>query len=252
MSGLGPDTVLATFLMFCRIGSCIMLMPGFSSPRVPVQARLFIALGVTLALSPVVSSDVTAALGDGSPIVLGRLLVSETLIGAMIGLLARFFLLGLETLAMAIAMAIGLGNILGGPALEEADSVPPIATMITFTATILIFLTDLHWEVLRGLAASYVALPVAGGLRAPFALAQVGDGLGAAFLLALRISSPFIIFAIVVNLAVGILNKLTPQIPVFFISTPFVIAGGLIILYFTSSQLLQAFIAGFSGWLRSG
>lgn len=252
MSGLGPDTVLATFLMFCRIGSCIMLMPGFSSPRVPVQARLFIALGVTLALSPVVSSDVTAALGDGSPIVLGRLLVGETVIGAMIGLLARFFLLGLETLAMAIAMAIGLGNILGGPALEEADSVPPIATMITFTATILIFLTDLHWEVLRGLAASYAALPVAGGLRAPFALAQVGDGLGAAFLLALRISSPFIIFAIVVNLAVGILNKLTPQIPVFFISTPFVIAGGLIILYFTSSQLLQAFIAGFSGWLRSG
>jgi flagellar biosynthetic protein FliR len=252
VSGLGPDTVLATFLMFCRIGSCIMLMPGFSSPRVPVQARLFIALGVTLALSPVVSSDVTAALGDGSPIVLGRLLVGETVIGAMIGLLARFFLLGLETLAMAIAMAIGLGNILGGPALEEADSVPPIATMITFTATILIFLTDLHWEVLRGLAASYAALPVAGGLRAPFALAQVGDGLGAAFLLALRISSPFIIFAIVVNLAVGILNKLTPQIPVFFISTPFVIAGGLIILYFTSSQLLQAFIAGFSGWLRSG
>jgi flagellar biosynthetic protein FliR len=250
--GLGPDTVLATFLMFCRIGSCIMLMPGLSSPRVPVQARLFIALGVTLALSPVVSSDVTAALGDGSPIVLGRLLVSETLIGAMIGLLARFFLLGLETLAMAIAMAIGLGNILGGPALEEADSVPPIATMITFTATILIFLTDLHWEVLRGLAASYAALPVAGGLRAPFALAQVGDGLGAAFLLALRISSPFIIFAIVVNLSVGILNKLTPQIPVFFISTPFVIAGGLIILYLTSSQLLQAFIAGFSGWLRSG
>lgn len=252
MSGIGPDTVLATFLIFCRIGSCIMLMPGLSSPRVPVQARLFIAIGVTLALSPVVTPDVARAVGDGSPIVLGRLLISETLIGGMIGLLARFFLLGLETLAMAIAMAVGLGNILGGPALEEADAVPPMTTMITFAATILIFLTDLHWEVLRGLAASYTALPVADGLPVRFALAQIGDGLGTAFVLALRISSPFIIFAIVVNLAIGILNKLTPQIPVYFISAPFVIAGGLTILYFSSSQLLQAFVVGLTGWLRSG
>ncbi len=41
-------TVFLTFLLFCRIGACIMLMPGFGSPRVPVNVRVFLAVSVTL------------------------------------------------------------------------------------------------------------------------------------------------------------------------------------------------------------
>ena len=252
MTGIGPDTIQATLLIFCRVGACIMLMPGIASPRVPVRARLFIALGITLALAPITVAQVAPSTANGSPVVLVALMAHETMIGAMIGLLARLFLLALETLGTAIAMAVGLGNVLGGPPLDESDAVPPITSMITFAATVLIFLTDLHWEILRGLAASYTALPVAAGLSARFALAQVGDALGTAFFLALRISSPFIIFAIVVNLALGLLNKLTPQIPVYFVSAPFVIAGGLVMLYFTSNQFLEAFLFGLSAWLKSG
>ena len=47
----------------------------------------------------------------------------------------------------------------------------------------------------------------------------------------------------------GILGKLTPQIPVYFISVPFVLAGGFLILYFTSGEMLQIFMGGFSEWL---
>ena len=39
MTPFPPDTVLHAFLIFCRIGACLMLMPGFSSPRVPVRFR---------------------------------------------------------------------------------------------------------------------------------------------------------------------------------------------------------------------
>ena len=57
-----PDTVLLVFLLFCRIGGCLMLMPGFSSARVPVQVRLFIAVAVTLALTPLLLPALRAAL----------------------------------------------------------------------------------------------------------------------------------------------------------------------------------------------
>ncbi len=56
------------------------------------------------------------------------------------------------------------------------------------------------------------------------------DALSAAFLATLRIAAPFIVFAILVNFSVGLVNKLTPSIPVYFISMPFVLgraAGGL-------------------------
>ena len=39
-----PGFVLSVFLVFCRIGSCLMLIPVFGSARVPVQVRLMLCL----------------------------------------------------------------------------------------------------------------------------------------------------------------------------------------------------------------
>ncbi|XMD07617.1 flagellar biosynthesis protein FliR [Brucella melitensis] len=36
------EIILAAVLAFCRIGACLMLMPGISSARIPLQVRLFI------------------------------------------------------------------------------------------------------------------------------------------------------------------------------------------------------------------
>ncbi|TIV22941.1 MAG: flagellar biosynthetic protein FliR, partial [Mesorhizobium sp.] len=58
-------------------------------------------------------------------------------------------------------------------------------------------------------------------------------------------TSAFVAYAILVNLTIGFVNKLTPQIPVYFISLPFVIAGGMIIFYFAVGTLLSLFVDGF-------
>ena len=51
---------------------------------------------------------------------------------------------------------------------------------------------------------------------------------------------------------VGLANKLIPQIPVYFIATPFVLAGGFVILYLTIGESLRLFMMGFMGWLAAG
>lgn len=83
-------------------------------------------------------------------------------------------------------------------------------------------------------------------------LIQVADRLSEAFLIALRLSGPFVVYGIILNLAIGITNKLTPQIPVYFISLPFILAGGLLLLYFTAGDMLDQFILSFSRWLEIG
>ena len=60
-------TILAMFLVFCRVGSCLMLLPGYSNIRVPVQVRLFIAVALSLAVSPGLLPGITpivATAGD--------------------------------------------------------------------------------------------------------------------------------------------------------------------------------------------
>lgn len=249
--GLVPETVLLVFVLFCRIGGCLMLMPGFSSPRVPVQARLFVAVAVTLALAPLLLPGLKAAVPRPAPATLLGLLIAETLMGVFIGLLGRVFFLALQFMAAALASFIGYA---GFPemSIEGAEPNPAVADLITLTATVLFFVADVHWEVLRGLVESYAVLPVAGPVVADFGLGRLVDATSDAFFLALQISSPFVVYAFAINLTFGIVNKLTPQIPVYFISLPFVVAGGLLLLTFTVGEFLTLFIDAVTAWLRRG
>ena len=251
MTAIGPATVLATFVLFCRVGVCILLMPGFSTPRVPSRVRLFIAIGVTLVLAPLFVPGVKVVVASLQPAELAVIIVSEMMIGAMIGILGQLFFLALETLGNAATMAIGYGPI-PGTAIEENQPQPALVSILTMSAMVLLFITGQYWEVLRGLSDSYAALPVAGLFGAQFALTRVTNVVADAFLVALRVTSHFIIYAVIVNFAIGLTNKLTPQIPVYFISLPFVIGGGLLLLYFSAPEMLRLFVDGFASWLEQG
>lgn len=250
LGSVGSDVILAIVVVFCRVGACLLLMPGISSARIPMRARLFVALAISVALMPILTPEARKIGMDVHPLLLFRLLAAETLIGLMIGLLARLFFLALETMATSIAFSIGLSSTLGAP-IDESLPMPALSTLFTLTATMLIFATDTHWEMLRGLAASYGALPIGGGFDARFGLVQVADTLSASFMAALRISSPFLIYAVVVNLALGLMNRLIPQVPIYYISLPFVVGGGVVLLYFTVRQSLFVFTTLFSRWLAA-
>ena len=229
-----------------------MLMPGFSSSRVPVQVRLFIAVAVTLALAPLLLPTINTAIAESRhrPSCL-RLIVSETLIGALIGLIGRIFFMALQFMASCRPVhrlqpdaghadrghraAAGAGDV------HHADgdraAVP-------------------HRPALGGAARAAGVLFRAARQRADrhriSASRRLADAFSRRFILALQISSPFIVYALIINLMVGIANKLVPQIPVYFISMPFVLAGGLLLLYFTIGEALRLFMAGFIAWLATG
>jgi flagellar biosynthetic protein FliR len=246
-----PKFSIGAFLLFCRIGGCLMLAPGFSNSQIPMQIRLFVALAVTLSLTPLLIDKIpNAALGD-DPILTFRLIAVELLVGGMIGILTRIFFLALETLASAAAQMLGFANPFGLQ-IDANEPMAPLATLVSLAAVTLVFVADLHWELLRGLAASYDVLPVGADFNARSALRQVADALGESFRLTLRIASPFVIYALVVNVALALVNRLTPQIQIFFVATPFVVAGGLALLYATVKPAIEAFLIGFNAWLVSG
>ncbi len=248
---LAPKAAIGAFVLFCRIGACLMLAPGFSNGQIPAQIRLFVALAVTLSLTPLLLGKIPgAALGD-DPILTLKTIAVESLVGGMIGILARIFYLALETLATGAAQMLGFASPFGYQ-LEATETMPPLATLISLAALALLFVADLHWELLRGLVASYDVVPVGADFNAQLALREVADALAESFRLALRIASPFVIYALVVNLALALVNRLTPQVQVFFVATPFVAAGGLVLLYFTIQPAIEAFLIGFGAWLRLG
>lgn len=242
------DSVLVTFIVFCRIGACLMLVPGYSSVNVPAQVRLFIALVTTFALAPILIGVLRPLTDSAAPLTLALLICTELLIGSVIGLGGRVFFLALQTMATMIANAIGLSSIPGTP-MADTDPAPAVVPLIMVSVTTLFFMTDQHWQVLRGLMNSYDVWQPGSRIGGSMALDQLVARLSQAFVLTLRITSPFIVYSVIVNLAVGLLNKLTPAVPVFFISVPFVLFGGFLLLYLTSDELLTQFMLGVSSWL---
>ena len=228
-----------------------MVMPGFASPRIPTRVRLYIAIGVSLALMPPLLDTVEPIVSKAPISELGFMITTELAVGVMIGLMARLFFFAVETLATAAVMAMGLGNILG-PAIDEAETLPAMSSFIVLAATTLIFVMDQHWEIIRGLFASYTAIPISHAPSARMMLSEYMKVLEQAFLLALRISSPFLLFGLIVNLAFGFLNKMTPQIPVYFVSGPLLIGLGTYWFYIMSDDFFTAFAQEFGAWLYKG
>lgn len=236
--------VVAAFLAFCRIGGCFMLMPGLASVRVPTNVRLFVAVAVSFALLVHLWENF-AAVVDPRPALLLPMIVSELLIGALIGLLARFYLLALQFMASAVSLLSGLGG-MPGQGIEEPDAQTPLAGIISLSALVVLFALDFHHLIIEALVASYELAPLNTLFDPQGALTDLTDTISEAFFVVLRLGSPFVAYAILVNLAAGLINKLSPQIPVYFVSLPFVIAGALVLAYFSFGTMIGLFADGFA------
>ena len=236
-------TVLALFLAFCRIGGCFMVLPGFSSFRVPVQIRLFLAVAVSMALLPILWDTIYPKV-QGGTVDYFLYVGGELLVGVTLGLVARFIVVSLQYGATAMSMAIGFNSSPGGGIIENEPE-GQLTALITFTALFLLFLTDFHHMIIGALVRSYAFMPMDTSYEPRLALMTLTDTLASAFMLVLRLASPFLVYGLIFNLSIGMVNKLAPQIPVYFISIPFILAGGLILLYFGSHTFFSLFTDGF-------
>lgn len=243
MIDLASSAVLTAFLIFCRVGACFMIMPGFGSARVPMQVRLLLVAALSLSLAPAFW-DASVVPGSMPLHQLLRAIAAEITIGASIGLVARLYVLAISFIGSAVAMSIGLGGIATG-AVDENEPQAALTNLVSLSVLLLLFIADFHHIVLRAIAGSYDLLPVTQFPDFRVLLVNLTDTLTNAFTIVLRLGSPFIAYAIIANLIVGILNKLTPQIPVYFVSLPFLIFGGLALLYFSFPSFLSLATDGY-------
>lgn len=185
--------VIAAFA-FCRIGGCFMLMPGLSSARVPMQVRLFVA--VAASFEPARAPSTRSIHVDRMESILVPMVVSELLVGGLIGMLARIYVLALQFAGSAIAMLIGYGGT-SGPGVEDGEPQVQLGALISFSALLLLFVFDFHHEVIRALVASYqVTAPLDVVFNPQSALVDITDTLSEFFLVVLRLASPFVAYAL--------------------------------------------------------
>jgi len=247
---LNPEQlIMLATLAFSRLGSCLMLMPGFANARIPVKFRLLLALALTVSTLPLLTPFLQPVMQDITLPSLLLAMLAEMLIGASFGLMVQALFWAIQFIATIIAMSMGFS---GQPGVGIIDSMPeaPLANLVSLSALACFFALDGHLVAIEGLISSYNTLPPSLLLQPQAALIDLVDMLSKGFLTILRLGAPFVLYAILINFATGLINRLTPTIPVYFISLPFVIAGGLVLLYFLLPELLHFFSTELAQWLE--
>lgn len=239
MTEFAHETILVPFLVFCRVGACFMLLPGLSSERIPVQLRLFVAIAVSLAITPLVYDSVRPLTGETPSNLLGMIMI-ETSTGILLGFLVRILFMALEFAATAMANLAGYGSVFSR-SIDSNDPSSPFASLVTTPAVVLFFITNQHINVIRMLERSYDAFKAGVAIAAPPNLQLIVGQVGIAFKLTLQLSAALIVYSLTVNLAFGFLNKMVPQIPIYFVSTPFVVLGGLFLLLQIDKSAMEIF-----------
>jgi flagellar biosynthetic protein FliR len=241
----------SVFLLFCRIGGCVLFAPGLSSVRIPMQIRLLVCLGVTLSLAPLLHAGMTESIAAIPPTQRPLLIIKETLVGSAIGIMGRIFLLSLQFAATAIANMIGLAGIPGVP-MEEMEAGSPLATLASTSAVMIILTTGLHIEMLGAIIDSYRVMAVGASLRPDVLLANIMKTVTETSVLALRLSAPFIAYGVLVNVAIGLSNRFTPQISVYHVTTGAVMLGGFLLLHTLWGDWMLLFIMTYEAWIMRG
>jgi flagellar biosynthesis protein FliR len=231
--------LFSLLLVFARIGAVMMLMPGIGENFVLSRARLLLAVAVTILLTPVLAARLPPPPGNLGE--LAALLIGEILVGLAIGAILKTAMSTLETAGQVAALQMGLSGItLLNPLLASQGS--PTGLLMTMVASVLLFATNLHHAILSALVDSYV-------LFRPAALPPVGDFsevfvrmVGHSFKLGLELAAPLILFNTVLNIALGLISRLVPQIQVFLIAVPAQIMIGLVIFAGTLSTAMLLFL----------
>jgi flagellar biosynthetic protein FliR len=241
-----PANLFAAVLIFARIGSAMMLLPGFGELYVPQRFRLLLALLMAGLITPVLAPMLPPL--PGSSAALAVMVIGEVVVGVFIGTLARMLVAALEMAGAMVSLQTGLSAATMFNPLAEASSPLPSA-LYGMLGVVLIFVTDLHHLLLRAAVESY-------GLFTPGALPPVGDFtdtvtrfVAGSFRLAFEMAAPFIVIGLIFFIALGIVSRMVPQLQILFIAQPLQILGGLglfaVVLLSGMRWFLTAFVQQF-------
>lgn len=240
-----PGLAFQAVLCFARLGAAVMLLPGLGEAEVPASLRLGLGLALLALLFPVVAPGLPGLPADAGGIV--ALVATEVVIGLWLGGLARVLVLAFAMAGQAIAALVGLSGLLvADPALGMQGTA--LGRAFGLLAAVLVLSTGLYRPALAALAESYALLPAGTPFPAGAAAEAFAQAGAASLDLALRLAAPFVVGAVLLNVALGLLARLAPQVQTFFVAVPGQILAGLALLGLLAPPLLASFATA----LRSG
>ena len=232
---MSNEMVLVAMGVFARVGAAAFFVPGLGERSLSIRLRLTGALALTFMLAPIIRPLADAS--PSTPVDLLLMLVSEALVGMIIGLAFRFLVYALQVAGMVAAQNLSVAQMFGAGV--SPDPEPTIATLLAMGGIVLALMAGLHVHLLATLVAYYDVFPFAtfpdGADVAEWAITRFAE----TFTLGVTLAAPFVAVGFAYNLALGALNRAMPQLLVALVGVPALVWVGMVVLAFVLPTLMD-------------
>ena len=232
---LFPVDQFQTFLVVtARVAGFVGAIPVISAVQTPVRVKIGLVFASSLLLFPLMGEAVGKT--DFSPIPFALLIVSELLLGLLIGLVARLIFTAVEFGATVIGFQMGFAaaNVFD----PQGERQVALLSQFQNVFAIMIFLAiNGHHLFFQAAVRSYELLPPGridfSGEAVPY-LMQLTSRM---FAIGVQFSAPVLAVLLLTGLILGVLARVFPQLNVFLLSFPINIGTGFIVIALTLSLL---------------
>ena len=212
-------------LIFIRVTAIVSVTPLFGNNAVPVRVKA--AISFFLSIIMINTVDYTAVSYVGT-IGYSVLVMKEAITGLVIGIGSGFCLYILNYSGHFIDMELGLSMAMEFDPTSNLQSTIT-ANFLSHLFIIMFLMSDMHYFIIDALNESYKAIPIGGANIDAGLYHIIVKYIVDYFVIALRIALPIFACVFVINIILGILAKVAPQMNMFVIGMQLKIFVGLFI-----------------------
>jgi len=211
-------------LALVRVSGMVAFAPFFSSNALPIRARAVFVGAVAFLIAPLVSSLPGARISLGLTPLVGELAVG-LVYGLTLTLLNEMLLFAGQIAGLQLSFS--LVNLM-----DPASSIqtPLMGELFQLMGTLVLITAGLDRILLASVVRSFHAVPLGFYTLAPSTALGIVRAAGGIFLAAVELAAPVLAATMLVEIAVSLLGKLSPQLPVMHLTVPLKTLTGFLIL----------------------
>lgn len=222
------------FWPFVRIGAMLALAPLFSGVYLNVQAKLILAVLITIAVAPSLAlpPPVSPFTWHGILLIMQQVGIGFAM-GLMFALVFEAFIIAghLVSMAMGLAMASMVDPATG-------VSTPVIGRYYMIVVTLIFLLLNGHVLVFKVVMDSFEYLPVGLHFFNEVSLKSIYNFGSKMFEYGVMIALPVVTALLLVNISLGVISRAAPALNIFAIGFAITILTGLVMLIFITPLIL--------------
>lgn len=247
---LSPKNIVGFIMVVTRLSGMMASAPLFSTYPIPPQVKAWLVALVAFIMYPLVSANSNFIVPTSMP-EMTLFLLKEFGVGFLIGFLANFIFVGIQMAGQLVSQQIGLAmSSMLDPATQS--NIPVIGELYLMLTTMIFLALDAHQWLFAAVYQSFIKIPPGlDMLFTPIIVEQVLHLSSKMFGVALGLVLPIFCVLFVLEVLLGVLAKMVPQMNIFMVAIPLKIYVGLVLMIMFLSpmanyirNLIQAYMVG--------